>query len=104
MLSTGPGQTLREHCLCNVICKMLDVFNSPLIWTTTPHTLSVALIAKREASVVPVWWSSCYLGSLYAGKKSCIGGRLFIELYRVLDVYLCLCFYTGPRAQMLIMI
>ena len=77
-----------------------QTFNSSLIWTTTPHTLSVALIAKTEASVVPavvvrplwdmIWWTVFrnvyYLRNLYARTKSCIGGRLFIELYRVLDV------------------
>ena len=96
-----------------------STFNSPLIWTTTPHTLSLALIAKREESVVPgvvvrplwnmIWWAVFrndvyYLGNLYVRTKSCIGGRLFIELYRVLDVYVCLCFYTRPRARTLIMI
>ena len=35
-----------------------------------------------------LWNVVCYFGNPYVRNKSYIGGRLFVELYRVLDVFL----------------
>ena len=50
------------------------------------------------------WNDVCYFGNPYVRNKSKRGGHVFVEYNRVLDPYICLCFYIGPRAQMMIMI